>query len=39
MWGVKYKVIKVNGISLEQLRTGKKEKPQRWDLYELFNFW
>ena len=29
MWGVKYKVIKVNGISLEQLRTGKKEKPQR----------
>lgn len=29
MWGVKYKVIKVNGISLEELRTGKKEKPKR----------
>ena len=29
MWGVKYKVIKVNGISLEELRLGKKEKPKR----------
>lgn len=29
MWGVKYKVIKVNGISLEDLRLGKKEKPKR----------
>lgn len=29
MWGVKYKVIKVNGISLEELRTGRKEKPKR----------
>lgn len=29
MWGVKYKVIKVNGISLEELRRGKKEKPKR----------
>jgi len=29
MWGIKYKVIKVNGISLEELRTGKKEKPRR----------
>ncbi len=29
MWGVKYKVVKVNGIALEQLRTGKKEKPRR----------
>lgn len=29
MWGVKYKVVKVNGVSLEQLRTGKKEKPKR----------
>jgi ribosomal protein S12 len=26
MWGVRWKVIKVNGISLEQLRTGKKKK-------------
>ena len=29
LWGVKWKVIKVNGISLEQLRTGKKQKPTR----------
>ena len=29
MWGVKYKVIKVNGISLEELRLGRKEKPKR----------
>lgn len=29
MWGVKYKVIKVNGVSLEELRTGRKEKPKR----------
>jgi len=29
MWGIKYKVIKVNGISLEELRKGKKEKPKR----------
>ena len=29
MWGIKYKVIKVNGICLEQLRKGKKEKPKR----------
>jgi small subunit ribosomal protein S12 len=27
--GVRYKVIAVNGIALEQLRTGKKEKPKR----------
>ena len=27
--GIKYKVIKVNGVSLEQLRTGKKQKPVR----------
>ena len=26
MAGVKYKVIKVNDISLEQLRTGKKQR-------------
>lgn len=29
MWGVKYRVVKVNGVSLEELRTGKKEKPKR----------
>ncbi len=29
MWGVKYKVIKVNGVSLEEIRRGKKEKPKR----------
>jgi len=29
LWGVKYKVIKVNGQSLEMLRTGKKEKVKR----------
>lgn len=29
LWGVRYKVEKVNGISLEELRTGKKEKVRR----------
>lgn len=29
MWGVKYQVDQVNGISLEELRTGRKEKPKR----------
>ncbi len=27
--GVKYKVIKVNGVDLQMLRKGKKEKPKR----------
>ncbi len=27
--GVRYKVIAVNGVSLDQLRLGKKEKPKR----------
>jgi small subunit ribosomal protein S12 len=27
--GMKYKVIAVNGTDLEQIRTGKKEKPKR----------
>ena len=27
--GVRYKVIAVNGVSLEMLRKGKKEKPKR----------
>lgn len=29
MWGVKYKVIKVNGVPLSELLAGKKEKPKR----------
>jgi len=29
MWGIKYKVVKVNGVSLEELRKGKKEKSKR----------
>lgn len=29
LWGVKYKVIKVNNQSLEMLRTGRKEKVKR----------
>ncbi len=29
MSSVKYKVIKVNGVSLEELRSGRKEKPKR----------
>ncbi len=27
--GVRYKVMAVNGVSLEELRTGRKEKPKR----------
>ena len=29
MWGVKWKVVKVNDISLEMIRKGKKQKPTR----------
>ncbi len=29
LWGVKYRVTHVNGIALQQLRTGKKEKVKR----------
>jgi len=29
LWGVKYQVTHVNGVSLEMLRTGKKEKSKR----------
>ncbi len=29
MWGLKYKVIKVNGVDLEQILSGKKQKPAR----------
>jgi len=29
LWGVKYRVIKVNNQSLEMLRKGKKEKVKR----------
>ena len=27
--GVRYRVVMVNGVSLEELRTGRKEKPKR----------
>lgn len=27
MWGVKWKVIKVNNVPLEMIRTGRKQKP------------
>jgi len=29
MWGVKWKVSKVNDVSLEMIRTGRKQKPTR----------
>ena len=29
MWGVKWRVIQVNGVDLQMLRRGKKEKPKR----------
>jgi len=29
MWGIKWKVVKVNGVALEELRTGRKQKPTR----------
>ena len=29
MWGVKWKVVKVNDISLEEIRKGRKQKPTR----------
>jgi small subunit ribosomal protein S12 len=29
MWGVKWKVTKVNDVCLEQIRRGKKQKPTR----------
>ena len=29
LWGVKWKVIKVNDVALEELRTGRKQKPTR----------
>ncbi|HZX34461.1 MAG TPA: 30S ribosomal protein S12 [archaeon] len=29
LWGVKYRVTHVNGVALEMLRTGKKEKVKR----------
>ena len=29
LWGVKYRVVMVNGQSLEMVRTGKKEKTKR----------
>ncbi len=29
MWGVKWKVVKVNGVALSELVAGKKQKPNR----------
>ncbi len=29
MWGIKYKVIAVNGVALDQILSGKKQKPTR----------
>jgi small subunit ribosomal protein S12 len=29
MWGDKWQVIKVNGVSLEMVRTGRKQKPMK----------
>ena len=29
MWGIKYKVIAVNGVDLKQILSGKKQKPTR----------
>ncbi|MCD6381934.1 MAG: 30S ribosomal protein S12 [Candidatus Aenigmarchaeota archaeon] len=29
MWGVKYRVVKVNGVPLELIRTGKKQKSMK----------
>ncbi len=29
MWGLKYKVSSVNGVALDQILTGKKQKPSR----------
>lgn len=28
-WGIKYKVVKVNGVSLKEILKGKKQKPMR----------
>lgn len=28
-WGLKYKVVKVNGVALSEILTGKKQKPMR----------
>lgn len=29
MWGIKYKVVAVNGVALSQILSGKKQKPTR----------
>lgn len=29
MWGVKYKVVTVNGVALSEILSGKKQKPAR----------
>ncbi|MBD3155509.1 MAG: 30S ribosomal protein S12, partial [Candidatus Aenigmarchaeota archaeon] len=28
-WGLKYKVVKVNGVALSEILAGKKQKPVR----------
>lgn len=28
-WGIKYKVVKVNGVALSEILSGKKQKPMR----------
>lgn len=29
MWGIKYKVVAVNGVALSEILSGKKQKPTR----------
>ncbi|MHA1743117.1 MAG: 30S ribosomal protein S12 [Candidatus Heimdallarchaeota archaeon] len=29
MWGIKYKVVSVNGVALSEILSGKKQKPAR----------
>ncbi len=29
MWGIKYKVVSVNGVALSEILAGKKQKPAR----------
>lgn len=29
MWGIKYKVVKVNGVALSEILSGRKQKPAR----------
>jgi ribosomal protein S12 len=38
MWGIKYKVVAVNGVALSEILAGKKQKPARWNEWDK-NFW